>query len=61
MPLAKLTFIADLHYYSPTLGTAGEAYNARSRSDQKCLAESPAIIDSAFEKIAKSDCDAVLI
>ncbi len=58
---AKLTFIADLHYYSPTLGTVGKAYNIRSGSDQKCLGESSAIIDSAFQKISESDCDAVLI
>ncbi len=58
---AKLTFIADLHYYSPTLGTTGKAYNIRSGSDQKCLGETSAIIDSAFQKIAESDCDAVLI
>lgn len=57
----KLTFIADLHYYSPTLGTSGSAYEMRSGSDQKCLAETGAIIDAAFEKIANSDTDAVLI
>lgn len=57
----KLTFIADLHYYSPTLGTAGSAYEMRSGSDQKCLAETGAIIDAAFEKIANSDTDAVMI
>ena len=57
----KFTFIADLHYYSPTLGTAGSAYEMRSGSDQKCLAETGAIIDAAFEKIANSDTDAVMI
>lgn len=57
----KLTFIADLHYYSPTLGTSGSAYEMRSGSDQKCLAETGAIIDAAFEKIANSDTDAVMI
>lgn len=59
--MTKLTFIADLHYYSPTLGTKGRAYELRSGSDQKCLAESGAIIDSAFSMIAQSDTDAVLI
>lgn len=57
----KLTFIADLHHYSPTLGTSGSAYEMRSGSDQKCLAETGAIIDAAFEKIANSDTDAVMI
>lgn len=57
----KLTFIADTHYYSQTLGISGRAYELRSDSDQKCLAETGAIIDAAFKKIADSDTDAVLI
>lgn len=57
----KLTFIADLHHYSRTLGTSGRQYALRSGSDQKCLAETGAIIDAAFEKIAASDTDFVLI
>lgn len=57
----KLALIADLHYYSETLGTTGEAYERRSSTDQKCLAESGAIIDAAFNIIGSSDCDAVLI
>ena len=39
----KLTFIADLHHYSETLGTNGRAYELRSGSDQKCLGETGAI------------------
>lgn len=57
----KITFIADTHYYSKTLGTSGKAYELRSGSDQKCLAQTEEIIDSAFEKIAMSDTDAVVI
>lgn len=57
----KLTFLADTHYYSPSLGTSGRAYELRSGSDQKCLAETGAIIDAAFEKIANSDTNAVMI
>ena len=57
----KLTFIADPHYYSKTLGTEGKAYELRSGSDQKCLAETAEILDSAFHTIAGSDTDAVLI
>ena len=59
--MLKLTFIADTHHYSKTLGTHGRQYELRSGSDQKCLAETGDIIDSAFEKIANSDTDAVLI
>ena len=59
--MLKLTFIADTHHYSKNLGTRGRQYELRSGSDQKCLAETGDIIDSAFEKIANSDTDAVLI
>lgn len=59
--MLKLTFIADTHYYSRSLGTCGRQYFLRSGSDQKCLAESGDIIDSAFELIGESDADAVMI
>lgn len=57
----KITFIADTHHYSKTLGTTGKAYELRSGSDQKCLAETDEIIDSAFCQIGDSDTDAVFI
>lgn len=61
MPPLKLTVIADTHYYDTSLGVSGEAYRLRSASDQKCLAETDAIISAAFQKIAESDSDAVLL
>lgn len=57
----KLTFIADTHYFSKSLYTPGRAYDLRSDSDQKCLAETGGIIDAAFSYIAKSDTQAVMI
>lgn len=57
----KLTFIADTHYFSQSLYTPGRAYELRSDSDQKCLAETGGIIDAAFSYIAKSDTQAVMI
>lgn len=57
----KITFIADTHHYSKTLGITGKAYELRSGSDQKCLAETGDIIDAAFKQIADSDTEAVLI
>lgn len=60
-PLLKLTVIADPHYYAPSLGISGRAYRLRSESDQKCLGESGAILDAAFNEISNSSCDAVLI
>ena len=44
--------ITDLHYFENSLGSGGEAYEARSLTDQKCIAETGAIIDSAFAKLA---------
>ncbi|NMP37281.1 MAG: metallophosphoesterase [Clostridiales bacterium] len=57
----KLTFLADTHHFSHTLGTDGGAYELRSGSDQKCLAETGAIIDAAFKRISESDTDAVML
>ncbi len=57
----KITVLADLHHYSQTLGTKGRAFELRSGSDQKCLAETGGIIDAAFSAIRNSDTDAVLI
>ncbi|MBQ8209780.1 MAG: metallophosphoesterase [Clostridia bacterium] len=57
----KLKIVADLHHFPESLSDGGRAYQLRSSSDQVCLCESGAIIDAAFENIANSDCDAVLI
>lgn len=59
--MVRLAVIADIHYFSPSLGSTGRAYELRSGSDQKCLAESGAVVDAAFGKLAASDTDAVLI
>lgn len=61
MSKTVLTFIADLHHYSETLGTSGRAYELRSGSDQKCLGETGGIIDAAFSKIKNSDTEAVIV
>ena len=61
MSKTKLALIADIHYYSPKLGTEGRAYELRSGGDQKCLAESGAVVDAAFARLKESDIDALLI
>lgn len=61
MAQLKLAVVSDMHYYSRTLGDTGSAYEARSGSDMKCLAETGGICDAAFDIIAKSGCDAVLM
>lgn len=56
-----LTFIADTHHYSRTLGDSGKAFVFRSDSDQKCLKETGEIINCAFDYLSKTECDAVCI
>lgn len=61
MSRTKLALIADIHYYSPKLGVEGRAYELRSGGDQKCLAESGAVVDAVFARLKQSDIDALLI
>lgn len=60
-----LTFyqITDLHFYAAqSLGACGPEWERRAKYDQKCVAESEAIIDCAFEKlIADRETEIVLI
>lgn len=50
----KLSFflVTDTHYFDSSFKRTGEAYEKRSKTDQKCVAETPAIIDAGFEQIA---------
>lgn len=47
----KFYQITDLHHYASELGTEGKAFEKICLSDQKCLAETGAIIDAYFDKI----------
>ena len=44
--------VTDPHYFDESFGRSGSAYEARSRTDQKCVAETPAILDAGFARIA---------
>jgi len=58
----RFYLITDIHYFENTLGAEGEAYEARSLTDQKCIAETGAIIDSAFAQLAADkEIDIILI
>ncbi len=48
----KFYVVTDTHYYDSSFKAEGPAYEKRSRTDQKCVAETPAIIDSGFKKLA---------
>lgn len=54
--------VTDTHYYDSSFKRTGVAYEERSRTDQKCVAETPAIVDAGFEQIARdADTDVILI
>ncbi len=58
----KFYQITDLHHYAAELGTSGKAFRWICLSDQKCLAETGAIIDAYFDKIIEdTETDIVLI
>ena len=59
----KFYHLTDLHYYAnEKIGSSGETYKLKCDLDQKCMAESGAIIDSAFNKISDDkEIDIVLI
>lgn len=48
----KFYVVTDTHYYDSSFKAEGPAYEKRSRTDQKCVAETPAIIDAGFKKLA---------
>ena len=45
--------VTDTHYFDSSFKRTGEAYEKRSVTDQKCVAETPTIIDAGFEQIAQ--------
>ncbi len=58
----KFYQITDLHHYATELGTSGKAFEKICLSDQKCLAETGAMIDAYFDKIIEdNETDIVLI
>lgn len=52
MPL-NIFVVTDTHYFENSLGASGEAYENRSRTDQKCIAETGAILDAVFAQMAE--------
>lgn len=47
----NLFVVTDTHYFENALGASGEAYEKRSATDQKCIAETGAIIDAGFAQL----------
>lgn len=59
----KFYHLTDLHYYAnEEIGSSGEFYKLKCDLDQKCMAESGAIVDSAFRSLCDDkEIDIVLI
>lgn len=54
--------VTDTHYFDSSFKRTGKAYEARSITDQKCVAETPAIIDAGFAQLLEDkDVDTILI
>ena len=54
--------VTDTHYFDSSFKRTGEAYEKRSVTDQKCVAETPAIIDAGFAQLAQDkDTNVILI
>lgn len=58
----KFYLVTDTHYFDTSFKASGPAYERRSRTDQKCVAETAAVIDAGFAQIAADkDTDIILI
>lgn len=59
----KFYHLTDLHYYAnEKIGSSGNMYKLKCEVDQKCMAESGAIVDAAFKNLCDDkEIDIVLI
>lgn len=55
--------LTDLHFYAAKeIGSKGESFEFKAKTDQKCMAESGDIIDAVFDKlIADGECNHIVI
>ncbi len=57
----KISVISDPHYFAPSLGTTGDAFEAYLAADRKMIAESDAILQSALDIVKSENPDILLI
>lgn len=60
-PNLNITVISDVHYYSPSLGTSGRAYETANMRSVKLLAGSRELIEAAFEQIGDDERSEIVI
>ena len=58
----KFYLVTDTHYFEPSLGCSGEAYEDYMKNEMYCLAESSDIVRATFKKIAEDkEIDTVIL
>lgn len=57
----KIAVFSDPHYFSPSLGTSGKAFENYLLKDRKLIAESKAIVESLINSLLQEKPDVVLV
>src|SRR5664279_2565676 len=60
-PAVKLLVFSDPHYFDPSLGTTGSAFETYLASDRKLIAESDAIMRAMVGLVATENPQVVLV
>jgi len=61
IPTVKLMVFSDPHYYDPSLGTTGAAFDSYVAHDRKLVAESDAVLRALVSAVNAENPDVVLI
>lgn len=57
----KIQFVADTHYYSRKVGTAGKAYEKAESKSQKVIKDSDLVIKAGFEMLCEDDSTDIIV
>jgi len=60
-PQTTIAVISDPHYYDPSLGTVGDAFDHYLSSDRKLLREGPELLAEALRLVRESGADLLLV
>jgi 3',5'-cyclic AMP phosphodiesterase CpdA len=60
-PTVKMLIFSDAHYFAPSLGTSGAAFQSYVEHDRKLIAESDAIFRVMVDNVAAEDPQVVLV
>ncbi len=57
----KIQFVADTHYYSRKVGTAGKAYEKAESKSQKVIKDSDLVIKAGFDMLCEDDSTDIIV